>query len=191
MKRLALPKGNHILLTLISLLLTQISCYQSFIEQEKSDESIVAPLPDYLLWVYPNVGAKIESDVYKSDVETTKRPIPNSLCIILSPASLIESTEKDLSIEEYLSRSELIIDGEVMDTNRPDFISDGLDVQTYLEIDEDTGGVLSIQQINNLGPYTLCWLTNDLDIGLHTIHYEYTKPSRAKESYRWVFRITK
>ncbi len=191
MKRLALLKGKYILLALIILLLPQMSCCQSFIEREKSDEPIVEPLPDYLLWVYPNVGAKIESDVYMSDVETTNRPIPNSVCIILSPASLIESTEKDLGIDEYLSRSKLIIDGEIMGANQLDFISDGLDVQTHLEIDEDTGDVLGIQHTNNVGPYTLCWLTNDLDIGLHTVHYEYIKPSGAKESYRWVFRITK
>jgi hypothetical protein len=100
---------------------------------------------------------------FNSGVKNT----PSAICIELEASELVEDGDDGLDLTDYLERSFMFIDDEMLtDFNKP-FLIENL-LGTQIQYGEDTSGNPVRIEGNGVGPYTLCWRV-PLSEGQHTI----------------------
>jgi hypothetical protein len=149
------------------------------------DEMLPTPMPTqaFLPRVSPEHGERISYDEYKarSEVDDLGIPLlgwPGPLCVYYDAQYVIEEPDVGLRMKDYISRSLLIVNGEIWPhSTKPDLAIDYLGLMGSWE----TG--------NGFGPYDFCWNV-ELGPGMHTIEFKTRTTSGKELSYTWSFVIT-
>jgi hypothetical protein len=153
-------------------------------------------LPAFLSWVYPPPEAVIELQDYRTgysifrDGETGEilGPVPDAVCIELRASKLVEHTDANLELDDYLARSTLTVDSSVWTKSEPVLLFDKLGLVGFEGIDSYTGEIFD--NVSNAGgPFTICWPI-ELNQGVHQIEFQSRTTSGEYFSFRWRFRIS-
>jgi hypothetical protein len=142
------------------------------------------PTQAFIPRVSPEHGERISYDEY---VATSDHDLlvglhgergHSAICVYYNALYVIEEGDEGLRMRDYISRSLLLVNGEIWrDSQKPDIARD------YL------GLVRSLETGNEFGPYDFCWKI-ELEPGLHTVEFETRTTSGKELSYTWSFVIT-
>jgi hypothetical protein len=162
----------------ILFLIALTSCQSTVNEIPPTPMPTQAFLPD----VIPEPGEEISYRAYKASFEVDDELgiyQDGPICVTYDAYYIIEIGDEGLTWEDYLSRSLLLVNGEVWpNSGKPDHARDAL-------------GSVGINggKANAVGPFNFCW-NIELEPGMHTIEFKTKKTSGEELAYRWSFLIT-
>jgi hypothetical protein len=178
---------KYSLVFILSILCSMVIACQPIV-----DEMLPTPMPTkaFLPNVSPDPGERISYDAYKAKLEADESGFRETgpICVFFVALEVLEYGDDGFRKEDYLSRSVLVINGEVWPNSKePDFSWDFLGQLLVME-NPETGESSQIKG-NDTGPYYFCWDV-ELDPGMHTIEFKTKKTSGEELAYRWSFLIT-
>lgn len=157
--------------------------------QSEADELLPTPMPTeaFLPGVIPEPSERISHEEYKAKLEVGVGEL-GPICVNYYALEVLEYGDDNLSREDYLARSVLIINGEVWPGSKEpyiwwDYLGEALSTEN-----PETGRSEPIKG-NATGPFTFCWDV-ELEPGMHTVEFKTRKTSGEELSYRWSFLIT-
>lgn len=174
------------------------ACQDSRSLEQTPDIPITLTPGPLILWAHPQPDSAIELQDYRAgyylgaeDIETGEVDILSSVsdavCIKLDASALVEDNDDGLELEDYLARSELIIDGSLWTDSEPVLLSNELNSAGRYVLDVETLEVL-VDNKNAAGPFTIYWEIK-LNQGFHQIEFQSRRTSGRLFSYEWSFRI--
>jgi hypothetical protein len=145
------------------------------------------PTQAFLPRVIPEHGERISYDEYVAApdddllVGLHGERGHSAICVYYDARHVIEEGDDGLSMRDYISRSSLLVNGEIWpDSQKPAIARDYLGLM----------GSLDWETRNAFGPYDFCWKIA-LEPGLHTVEFKTRKSSGEELSHTWSFLITK
>lgn len=166
------------------------------------------PTPSFLNSIHPEPSSILRAEIYalgphgddpREEGFIYLSDVPHAICIGLDGAEVVHSTadstlrwqdypDRDMGGSDYLERSQLLIDGKVLETiTEPDSHIDFLGLMSEASTNLNTGEVT--QRDYGIGPFEFCWEV-PLEQGLHQIEYLIRSPAGEELSYSWQFYLT-
>lgn len=114
-------------------------------------------------------------------------PTPHAVCVQLAAEEVVEEGDDGLELEDYLERSQLVVDGDPIVHDATPHI----DLLGVLQVEkkDEVSGERTIIRSNAIGPFTVCWQV-PLAAGLHTAEFQTNASSGKQFTYQWEFHIT-
>jgi hypothetical protein len=150
------------------------------------NERLPTPMPTqaFLPRVIPEHGERISYDEYVATSDLPDWAVGlhgerghSAICVYYNALYIIEDGDEGLRAEDYISRSLLLVNGEIWpDSQKPA-------IRSYM------GLMGSLETGNAYGPYDFCWKI-ELEPGLHTVEFKTRTTSGKEFSYTWSFVIT-
>ncbi len=112
---------------------------------------------------------------------------PHAVCVQLAAEEILEGEEDGLELEDYLERSQLVVDGSPVTHDA----TPHMDLLGVLQVEkeDEVSGESRIIHSNAVGPFTVCWQV-PLAAGLHTAEFRTNASSGKQFTYQWEFHIT-
>lgn len=143
----------------------------------------LTPKPDFLWTTAPGAGETLSVEEYEllGPSSGWGATLP-SVCFSVDPWPLLEAGESP-TIEEWLARVSVIIDGRAMDAHHSLFETD---MPGGVLLDPNTGDV--VKRAPDGSPFGLCYAAT-LEVGVHIVTLNVTEQSGEAVTYDWSFEL--